>query len=172
MNANVKTYKKTYSMLVDNEPGVLNRVAGLFSARGYNILSLTVGETNDSTVSRMTIVAEGTQTVLEQIAKQVAKLVPVLEVLPISDDDLFVEELVLIKVKASNDVRSYVESKRAGGESIRLVHDADDVMILRFVSNRENEDVILDELAKFTILEMCRTGEAAMSKTTIFKFND
>lgn len=159
-------------MLVENEPGVLNRVAGLFSARGYNILSLTVGETSDSSISRMTIVAEGTPAILEQIAKQVTKLIPVLAVLPISDEDLFVEELVLIKVKASPQVRDYVEGKRSKGESVRLVYESKDIAILRFVSNRENEGVVLGELAQFSILEICRTGEAAMSKTTIFKFNE
>lgn len=100
--------KVVFSLLVDNEAGVLSRVAGLFSRRGYNIDSLTVGETQDKRHSRMTVVAEGEPEVLEQIEKQLAKLVDVSKIQMLPADASVCRELILIKVAAKPEERAQV----------------------------------------------------------------
>ena len=97
--------KKVFSVLVANTSGVLNRVAALFSRRGYNIDSLTVGEAEDPKYSRMTIVVTGDDEILEQIEKQISKLVDVVEVTELGDYDSVCRELILVKVEASGEQR-------------------------------------------------------------------
>ncbi|HEY9268480.1 MAG TPA: acetolactate synthase small subunit, partial [Methylotenera sp.] len=98
------------SLLMENEAGALSRVAGLFSARGYNIESLTVAPTEDPTLSRMTIVTSGSEDVIEQIIKQLNKLVDVVKVLDLNDGKFIERELMLVKVKATGGFRE--EMKR------------------------------------------------------------
>lgn len=161
-------YQRTYSVLVENEPGVLARIAGLFSARGYNILSLTVGETRDPSMSRMTIVAEGTTVVLEQINKQLNKIIPVISVLSMSEDEMISEEHILIKLKPDDGIEAFVKSLSDQGQCLSVIHQAKDSAILRLVANRANERVVFKALKKFTIVEICRAGQVAISKTRNF----
>src|SRR5450830_2164256 len=93
------------SLLMENESGALSRVAGLFSARGYNIESLTVAATEDPTLSRMTIVTSGSEAVIEQIIKQLNKLIDVVKVLDLNDGKFIERELMLVKVKATGAFR-------------------------------------------------------------------
>ena len=98
------------SLLVENNPGVLSRVAGLFSRRGYSIQSLSVGETNQPNISRMTIVACGDDLILNQIEKQLSKLVEVIDIFPLKPEESVYRELVLIKVEANEQQRSSLVS--------------------------------------------------------------
>src|SRR5438034_1505414 len=107
-NGNSEPRKHTVSVLVENRFGVLSRVAGLFSARGYNIESLSVGETLDPTVSRMTIVVRGDEFVIEQVTKQLHKLIDVIKVSDLTDDSHVQRELVLIRVNAEPQHRTEV----------------------------------------------------------------
>ena len=102
--------KMVLSILVDNTSGVLSRVSGLFSRRGYNITSLTVGETENPKVSRMTVVVRGEEQILEQIYKQVEKLEDVVEITHLLPEDSVCRELVLVKVKAAREQRQQVIS--------------------------------------------------------------
>ena len=161
--------KRTFAVLVENEPGVLARIAGLFSARGFNIQSLAVGETNDPTMSRMTIVVEGTSSVLEQVNKQLNKLIPVISVLAIHEDEMISQELTLIKLEAHPEITKFVEEHGKEGKIVILHKDAKCV-VLRVVADLDEEPEILKSLKKFKIVELCRTGEVAVSKKRTFGF--
>jgi len=100
--------KHILSILVDNEPGVLSRIAGLFSGRGYNIESLCVAETNEPQVSRLTMVTDGDTLILEQIKKQLNKLINVIKVSDLTDQDFVERELVLVKVTAKTENRAEI----------------------------------------------------------------
>ncbi|MFT5206874.1 MAG: acetolactate synthase-1/3 small subunit [Candidatus Omnitrophota bacterium] len=163
-------FKRTYSVLVENEPGVLSRVSGLFSARGYNILSLSVGETNDHTMSRMTIVVEGTPTVLEQVNKQLNKLIPVISVLPLIDDEMVSRELIMVKVKDDDGLEACIQKFQAEDKMISVVHHAAGTTLLQFVVSPADREEIFKGLEQFTLKEVCRSGAIAMSKTRNFSY--
>src|ERR1700756_5469299 len=101
--------KHIIAVLLENEPGALSRVAGLFSARGYNIESLTVAPTEDSTLSRMTVVTAGSDDVIEQITKQLNKLIDVVKVVDLSDGEHIERELMLVKVRAAGKDREEIK---------------------------------------------------------------
>ncbi len=155
--------RHTISVLVENKFGVLARVAGLFSGRGYNIESLSVNTTEDPRYSRMTIVTTGDERIIEQIDKQVSKLVDVIKVTDLTSGRFIERELLLLKVKATNANRSQIvelveifEGKIVcvGGGEIGVELSGRDEKIGDFI-----------ELMKpFGILEMARTGRAAISK--------
>jgi len=168
-NAN-EVFLRTYSVLVENEPGVLARIAGLFSSRGFNIESLAVGETLDPTVSRMTIVAEGTPAVLEQVNKQLNKLIPVISVLTIQDKEMITQELMLAKLKADPGIKPLVGRWLSEGKCVGVVEECDPYVILRIVATRAEEPQILEGLKGFEIVEICRTGEVALSRTRTFGY--
>lgn len=161
----VSTEKKrrTYSVLVQNEPGVLSRIAGLFSARGYNIVSLAVGETLDPTVSRMTIVSEGTETVLDQIRKQLDRLIPVLDVKDLHETDCVSRELLLIKIDKTAEARKYLQDNWLK-HNWQIIDESPEHLIVQIVASREESEKVLAELRPFNISEMSRTGQVAMSK--------
>ena len=165
-----RTFKRTFAVLVENETGVLARIAGLFSARGFNIISLTVGETVDPTMSRMTIVVQGTGVILEQVNKQLNKLIPVISVLSMRDEEMVVEELILIKLESDPEIQSFVKKSTDEGKSIVLLDNGKDHTIVRVVANRAEEAGILKSLERFKIVEICRTGEVALSKERMFGF--
>ena len=155
--------KHTISVLVENHFGVLARVAGLFSARGFNIDSLAVGETHDPTVSRMTIVATGDERILEQIIKQLSKLIDVITVEDLSKDEMIDRELVLVKVNADastrNDVMQIVNTFRA------KVVDVNPQSITIEVTGGESKiDAMLELLGPIGILETARTGLIALGR--------
>lgn len=151
------------SILVENTPGVLNRVAGLFSRRGYNIDSLTVGETNNPDISRMTVAARGMPDTLIQIEKQVKKIEDVLDVFVLDDNSSVYRELVMIKVKASaaerQDIVSIVDIFRCN-----IVDVAPDSLIIEATGTQSKIDGLLAMLDSFKVLEIVRTGVAGMAR--------
>ena len=153
--------KHTLSVLVDNRPGVLTRVAGLFARRGYNIDSLAVGMTEDPKVSRMTIVVEGDEYVIQQVTKQLNKLIDVHEVLDITDDPYVERELILIRVKAEPAVRGeimqIVDIFRA-----RIVDIGKDSLIIETTGDLGKINAIISSMKPFGITEVVRTGKIAM----------
>ena len=155
--------KVVFSLLVDNEAGVLSRVAGLFSRRGYNIDSLTVGETQDKCHSRMTVVAEGEPEVLEQIEKQLAKLVDVSKIQMLPADASVCRELILIKVAAKPEERAQViDQVTVNGLNAKELRIYASKFYL--TGNESKLDACTKLLEKFTILELARTGITGLSR--------
>lgn len=155
--------KHTISILVENHFGVLARVASLFSARGFNIDSLAVGETHDPEVSRMTIVAGGDERILDQIIKQLEKLVDVISVMDLTTSDPIERELVLIKVNAKaacrNDVMQIVNTFRA-----KIVDVNPETLTIEVTGNESKIDAMLELLRPFGLREVVRTGLIALSR--------
>ena len=153
----------TISVLVENHFGVLTHVAGLFSARGFNIDSLAVGETEDPTVSRMTIVTTGDDRVIAQIVKQLHKLIDVIQVFDLEGDDEIERELLLVKVKTTlktrNDIMQIVNTFRA-----KAVDVTPQSMTIEVTGNTGKVDAILELLRPFGILEVARTGTIALAR--------
>jgi len=147
--------------LVQNQPGVLTRVSGLFSRRGYNIESLAVGRTHEPGVSRITILVDGDGLVLEQVVKQLDKLVDVIDVRDITAEEHVDRELVLIKVKAAPEIRGeimqIVDIFRA-----RIVDIGQDSLIIECTGDQGKIRAIENSLKPFGILELVRTGKIAM----------
>jgi acetolactate synthase-1/3 small subunit len=155
--------KHTLSALVQNESGVLTRIAGMFSRRGFNIESLSVGTCEKPGLSRMTIVALGDQDEIEQIEKQLDKLIDVISV-EIYDEIPFVDrELILIKVQASTNTRleisQIVELFRG-----RVVDVSTDCLIIEVTGDQGKLSAIVDLLKKFGIDSICRTGQIALAR--------
>ena len=155
--------KHTISVLVENKFGVLARISGLFSARGFNIDSLSVGETEDPTVSRMTIVVKGDEKILEQVVKQLNKLVDVIKVMDYMETSHLERDLTLIKVSAGKQNRSellqVVDIFRA-----KIVDAASDSVIVEATGDEEKILALMGMLEPFGIKEMCRTGIVAMAR--------
>lgn len=155
--------KKVLSILVDNTSGALSRVSGLFSRRGYNIDSLTVGETEDSRFSRMTVVARGDDQILEQIEKQLAKLEDVREVRELVDGHAVCRELVLITVSVTPKERpelvSVVDIFRAN-----IVDVETDSVMIEMTGNQAKINAFIKLLDGYEIKEMVRTGIAGLSR--------
>jgi acetolactate synthase-1/3 small subunit len=151
------------SILMENEPGALSRVAGLFSARGYNIESLTVASTEDPTLSRMTIVTSGNDAVIEQIIKQLNKLIDVVKVLDLNDGKHIERELMLIKVKASNTHRE--EMKRMCDIFRgRIIDVTDGSFTIELTGSGHKLDAFIESLDKSAILETVRTGASGIGR--------
>ncbi|OGX11126.1 MAG: acetolactate synthase small subunit [Omnitrophica bacterium RIFOXYB12_FULL_50_7] len=153
----------TISVLVENHFGVLARVAGLFSARGFNIDSLAVGETQDPEVSRMTVIAKGDDRVVEQIMKQLNKLVDVIRVEDLTAKDMIARELVLIKVGANatnrNDIMHIINTFRA-----KIVDASSESLTIEVTGNEGKIDAMLELLRPFDLKEVVRTGQVAMAR--------
>ena len=155
--------RHTISVLVENKSGVLARVAGLFSGRGYNIDSLNVAETEDSTVSRMTIVARGDDRILEQITKQLNRLVDVIKVIDLTSEEHVERELVLIKVSASAKVRSEI-IQIADIFRANIVDVSLDTLIVRVTGDGDKVGAMIDILRPYGIREIARSGQVAISR--------
>jgi acetolactate synthase-1/3 small subunit len=159
--------KHIIALLVENKPGVLARIAGLFSAKNYNILSLTVGETTDPEVSRMTIVTEGHHLIIEQIVKQLRKLIDVIKVMDLTEvGEKYVErELVLVKVNAKGESRA--EAMRIA-QIFRgnIVDVSPDTLTIEFTGNEEKIEAAINLLKECGIRELARTGKVAMLRGT------
>lgn len=154
-------YKHTLSVTVENRPGVLTKVATLFRRRGYNIDSLTVGRTESPDISRMTIVVEGDDKVIEQVSKQLHKLVDVIKIVDITQDKAVERELALIKVKADTTVRSEIV-QIADIFRGRIVDISKNSLIIEVTGDEGKIDALEDSLRSFGILELVRTGKIAM----------
>lgn len=157
--------KKVLSVLVDNTSGVLNRVAGLFSRRGYNIDSLTVGVTQDPRYSRMTIVVTGDDDIIEQIIKQIEKLVDVNKVEVLEDNNSVCRELILTKVKTTPEQRQQVMAV-ADIFRAKIVDVGIDSLIIELTGNQNKLDAFLNLLANYEILELVRTGITGLARGT------
>ena len=155
--------KVVFSLLVDNEAGVLSRVAGLFSRRGYNIDSLTVGETQDKCHSRMTVVAEGEPEVLEQIEKQLAKLIDVKEIVELPHDESVCRELVLIKVLCTREERQQITTM-ADIYRANIVDVAKNSLIISLTGSQSKIDSFIALLDGFKITELARTGITGLAR--------
>lgn len=151
------------SLLMENEAGALSRVAGLFSARGYNIESLTVAPTEDATLSRMTIVTRGSDDVIEQITKQLNKLVDTVKVQDLTGGSHIERELMLVKVKAGEEHRE--EMKRmADIFRGRIIDVADKTYTIELTGPGSKLDAFLQALDSSAILETVRTGASGIGR--------
>lgn len=155
--------KKIISVLVENHFGVLTQVSGLFSARGFNIDSLAVGETEDPTVSRMTIVVDGDEKTLEQVKKQLNRLIDVIKVIDLTGEDFVDRELVLVKLKM--DTKSRSEILQIADTFQAKIDDAKKESVVIEVSGDQNKIKSFIEMMKpFGIVEIVRTGRIAMGR--------
>ena len=155
--------KHIISVLVENKSGVLSHVAGLFSSRGFNITSLAVGETQDPTVSRMTIVVDADERILEQIMKQLHKLIDTIKVQDLTKEDFIDRELVLVKVDAKAQNRSEI-MQVANAFRARIVDVSPRSLTIEVTGAQGKIDAILELLREFGIKEIVRTGRIAMSR--------
>ncbi len=152
-----------FSILVENEAGVLSRVAGLFSRRGYNIDSLTVGETLDPQYSRMTVTVTGDDDVLEQIQKQLAKLIDVKEIIELPADSSVCRELVLIKVEANTQQRQEIASV-ANIFRANIVDVKEGTMTIALTGAQSKVNAFIELLQDFKITELARTGITGLAR--------
>jgi acetolactate synthase-1/3 small subunit len=151
------------SVLVENKFGVLSRVAGLFSRRGYNIFSLAVSPTEDERLSRMTIVVDAESAPLEQVTKQLNKVIPVIKITELTPADAVERELMLATVKAGAETRSQVTELAAIFEA-KIVDVGYEAMTLLVAGTPDKLDAITDLLDPFGIVESQRTGRIALPK--------
>jgi acetolactate synthase-1/3 small subunit len=155
--------KHTLSVLVENKPGVLTRVAGLFARRGFNIDSLVVAETENRAVSRMTITVYEQDQPVEQVTKQLHKLINVLKIIDLDPGSSVERELLLVKVVADAGARSeimqMVEIFRA-----KIVDVSSEVLIIEMTGTRDKVSAFVELLAPFGVVELMRTGHVAMSR--------
>lgn len=155
--------KHILSILVDNEPGVLSRIAGLFSGRGYNIDTLSVAQTMESTVSRITMETSGDDHIVEQILKQLHKLINVITVVDLTDKKHVKRELALIKVHAKPEHRAEI-LRIVDIFRCRVVDVAHDHYIIEMSGNEEKLMAIMNLLTPMGIIEMARTGAIALAR--------
>jgi acetolactate synthase-1/3 small subunit len=156
--------KRIYSVLVENRFGVLSRIAGLFSRRGFNIASLAVGVTESPDVSRMTIVtddeSDAPERNFEQIRKQLSKMIDTIRVKALSEDECVSRELVLIKV--SGDIESI--NKKAEKNNARIIDDDGEICTIEITDTPEKIKEILSEFDEYKLLETVRTGVISLQK--------
>lgn len=151
------------SILMENESGALSRVAGLFSARGYNIESLTVAATEDPSLSRMTLVTRGSDEIIEQITKQLNKLVDVVKLIDLTEGQHIERELMLIKVRCVNGMREEVK-RLAEIFRGRIIDVTDSSYTIELTGDGDKLDAFLRSLGESTILETVRTGVSGISR--------
>lgn len=155
--------KKVFQLLVDNTSGVLSRISGLFSRRGYNIESITAGVTADPRFTRITIVASGDDEILAQIEKQVAKLVDVRDVKELKPSDSVYRELALIKVRATANDRQGVISV-ADIFRANIIDVGPESLIIELTGDQDKIDAFINLLDGYEILELARTGIAGLGR--------
>lgn len=151
------------SLLLENEAGALSRVAGLFSARGYNIESLSVAPTEDPTLSRMTLVTTGSDDVIEQITKQLNKLIEVVKLIDLSNGDHIERELMLVKVKAIGSARE--EFKRLA-DIFRgnIVDVTEETYTIELTGTSAKLDALLEAIDRSLVMEIARTGASGLGR--------
>ncbi len=155
------TMKHTLIALVEDRPGVLTRMASLFRRRGFNIESIAVGHSELPNLSRMTIVVNGSASTLEQVRKQLNKVVDVVKVVDVSGDNITVRELALIKVRATSTTRSEI-IEIADIFRASIVDVGSDSLTIEITGDEDKVDSLLSLLRAFGIREMARTGRIAM----------
>lgn len=149
------------SALVQNRPGVLSHISGMLASRGYNIDSLAVGETEDPRLSRMTFVVVGDDSILEQVRKQLEKIVTVVRVDDISSQNYVERDLMLIKVTAPAGKRSEI-NELAGIFRARIVDVAADVVMIEISGKEQKIEAFIELMRPFGIVELVRSGRIAM----------
>ncbi|HIY00419.1 MAG TPA: acetolactate synthase small subunit [Candidatus Blautia faecipullorum] len=155
--------KRILSLLVDNTAGVLSRISGLFSRRGYNIDSLTVGVTADERFSRMTVVCSGDALILEQITKQLAKLVDVRDIKVLEPETSVSRELVLVKVSVKPEEREGVITI-ANIFRANIIDVGRDSLVIEMTGSKSKLGAFIDLLDEYEILELARTGITGLSR--------
>ncbi len=155
--------KHTISILVENHAGVLSRISGLFSRRGFNIDSLAVGITDDPTISRITIVVDGNDYTIEQVEKQLNKLIDVIKLRRLSPNDTISRELMLIKVECTNKTRGDIIDI-AQVMQAKVCDISKSTMTIEVSDTCERIEIISELLKPFNILEVVRTGTIALEK--------
>ena len=153
----------TISVLVENHFGVLTSISGLFASRAYNIQSLTVGPTEDKTVSRMTIVVEGDEKIIDQVKKQLNKLIDTLKVIDLTNEEYVDREIALIKVEAGVNERSEIfqVTDVFRGNVVDISHS---IMTIEVTGTTKKINAFIDLLKPFKIKEMVRTGRIALGR--------
>jgi acetolactate synthase-1/3 small subunit len=151
------------SVLVENEAGALSRIAGLFSARGYNIETLTVAPTEDASMSRMTIVTSGSEDVVEQITKQLNKLIEVVKVIDLSEAEHIERELMLIKVRAGQKEREDMK-RMADIFRGRIIDVSDNTYTIELTGTGSKLDAFIHALEPGAIIETVRTGASGIGR--------
>ena len=162
--ARLNPTKHTLVVLVENKPGVLNRVASLFRRRSFNIDSLTVGETDDPTVSRMTIVVDASKTSAALVERNLLKTIPVIDVQDITNSPMVARELALIKVKVENTAKRSEIKHIVDMFQSRVEDVSKDSVIIEITGEETKIDSLLKVLADYSILEVVRTGRVAMTR--------
>lgn len=155
--------KHVLSVLVENHSGVLSRVSGLFSRRGYNIDSLSVGETEDPKISRMTIVADADEYTLEQIKKQLNKLVDVIKIIELKEDHAIYRELALIKIAATKENRAEI-IEIANIFRAHIVDVASESVVIEATGDQGKISALSNMLMPYGIKEVIRTGLTALER--------
>ena len=155
--------KRVFQLLADNTSGVLSRISGLFSRRGYNIESITAGSTADPRYSRITIVTSGDDEILDQIEKQVAKLVDVEDIKVLEPDSSVYRELVLIKVSANHENRRNI-IEISNLFRTRIIDTSPDSLIIELTGETAKINAFITMLSDFEILEIARTGITGLGR--------
>ena len=150
--------KRTVALLMENQPGALSRVVGLFSQRGYNIESLIVAATEDPSLSRLTMTTTGDQKVIEQITKQLNKLIDVVKVLDLGESDYVERELLLVKFAHESINKDVI--KELNGQ---IVFENNELLNIQFVGTSKELDQVLKDLESSNPLEIVRTGASGIS---------
>lgn len=155
--------KQTFSLLVDNTAGVLSHISGLFSRRGYNIDSFSAGVTANPKYTRITVVASGDEDILEQIEKQLAKLVDVRDIKKLMPGSSVVRELIMVKIRAKDTERQPIMNVTEiyHGKIVDVTHDS---MVIELTGHQEKLDAFIDLLDGYEILELARTGITGLSR--------
>lgn len=155
--------KQVFSLLVDNNPGVLSRIAGLFSRRGYSIDSITSGTTTDTAFTRITVVATGDEVILSQIEKQVRKLEDVHEIKVLKDGESVFRELIMVKIRANaqqrTELNSIVDIFRA-----KIVDVEKESLIVELTGDQSKLNAFMNLLDGYEILELARTGITGLAR--------
>ena len=156
--------KHTIAILLQNESGALTRVASMFSTRGYNIDSLSVAPTDNPSISRLTLVTQGSDEVIEQITKQLYKLIDVVDVLDISQHDHIERELMMVKLKTNDDKENAIKTVLYD-YSATIINDKDDLLIIEVMADSTQNDKLLESLSGMSnLVAVARTGPLALAK--------
>lgn len=155
--------RRIISILMENEPGALSRVVGLFSQRGYNIESLTVAPTNDETLSRLTLTTTGGDRVIEQITKQLNKLVEVVKLVDLTEGTHIERELMLIKLKATGAQRAEIK-RTADIFRGQIVDVTSAVYTVQLTGTSDKLDAFIESVGDASILEVARTGVSGIAR--------
>ena len=159
----MENQKHTISALVENRSGVLAKISGLFSARGYNIDSLAVGATENPDVSRMTIVVKGDESILEQVTKQLNKLPDVITVKDFKETDFVERDLMLVRVKADKKVRPEI-MEIAGIFRSKIVDVAQNTVMIEVTGDENKLQAFIELMKPYSIKELARTGVIALER--------